>query len=366
MTSKKTLMLFALVGVVIAAIVYLNAQKPPRAIIGGTVEVKTAVHKEDLSAGRQEKQNRYPVAKEITTPDGFINTDGKPITIGEFIGKKVVLVDFWTYSCINCQRTTPYLNAWYEKYKDKGFVIIGMHTPEFEFEKNYQNVLDATKRLGIKYPVVLDNDFSTWNAYQNRFWPRKYLIDIDGYIVYDHAGEGAYEETEQKIQKLLEERMTVLGVEGEIAKDVSKPTGVADVDFSLERSPEIYFGAARNTYLGNGDSGTQGVQTLEQPQRVKTNTLYLTGEWEFLDEFAKNRSAGAKIIFRYQAKNVYFVANAKGGVTVEIFKDGTSQGTKFVQGEELYQLVADMEYGEHTLEMIVESPGLEAFTFTFG
>ena len=147
---------------------------------------------------QQEKSKRYSVAKEITTPDGFINTDGKPVTIGEFVGKKVVLLDIWTYSCINCQRTTPYLNAWYEKYKDDGLVIIGLHTPEFEFEKVYQNVLDATNRLGIKYPVVLDNDYSTWNAYQNRFWPRKYLIDIDGFVVYDHIGEGAYEETETK------------------------------------------------------------------------------------------------------------------------------------------------------------------------
>src|SRR3989344_4245661 len=110
------------------------------------------------------KSQIYELAKEITTPDGFINTNGKSITINELIGKKVILIDFWTYSCINCQRTTPYLNAWYEKY-------------------------------GIAFPVVLDNDYSTWTAYKNRYWPRKYLIDIDGYIVYDHIGEGAYEET---------------------------------------------------------------------------------------------------------------------------------------------------------------------------
>src|SRR3989338_1712218 len=116
---------------------------------------------------KTEKAGRYDFAKEISSPDGFINTQA--ITINELIGRKVILVDFWTYSCINCQRTTPYLNAWYEKYKDQGLEIIGMHTPEFEFEKDYDNVLKAVKKFAIEYPVVLDNDFSTWQAYKNRY-----------------------------------------------------------------------------------------------------------------------------------------------------------------------------------------------------
>src|SRR3989344_6786961 len=189
MNPQKILVSVILLAAVVVGIFYLNSQKASRSG-GESVEVKTNINKE-------EKLARYEPAKEITTPDGFINIDGEPITISEFIGKKVILVDFWTYSCINCQRTTPYLNAWYKKYgstllttSSPGLVIIGLHTPEFEFEKNYQNVLEATKKMGIKYPVVLDNDYSTWNAYQNRFWPRKYLIDIDGYIVYDHIGEG--------------------------------------------------------------------------------------------------------------------------------------------------------------------------------
>ena len=147
------------------------------------------------------KEARYDKAKEISSPDGFINT--APITISELIGEKVILIDFWTYSCINCQRTLPYLNAWYEKYKDSGLAIVGIHTPEFGFEKEYDNVLAAAKKFGVTYPVVLDNDYATWRAYSNRYWPRKYLIDIDGYIVYDHSGEGAYDQTERKIQELL-------------------------------------------------------------------------------------------------------------------------------------------------------------------
>src|SRR3989338_2998501 len=144
---------------------------------------------------REEKSKQYQLAKEITTPDGFINTDDKPIILNDLIGKKVILMDFWTYSCINCQRTTPYLNSWYEKYKDAGLEIIGMHTPEFDFEKKYENVEKAVKQFGIKYPVVLDNDRATWQAYKNYYWPHKYLIDIDGFIIYDHIGEGGYAET---------------------------------------------------------------------------------------------------------------------------------------------------------------------------
>ncbi|MBI4121430.1 MAG: redoxin domain-containing protein, partial [Candidatus Ryanbacteria bacterium] len=153
---------------------------------------------------KAEKARQFEEAKEISSPDAFINTSG--ISIGELVGKKVILIDFWTYSCINCQRTQPYLNAWYKKYRDQGLEIIGIHTPEFEFEKKLENVQEAVRQAGIQYPVALDNDYSTWTAYKNRFWPRKYLIDIDGYIIYDHAGEGAYDETERKIQEALLER----------------------------------------------------------------------------------------------------------------------------------------------------------------
>ena len=370
MNVPRTISFAVLVALVVGGIIYLNSQKAPRTTIGEKVEIKTTVNKED-------KTKRYPVAKEITTPDGFINTDGKPITIGEFVGKKVVLLDIWTYSCINCQRTTPYLNAWYEKYKDKGLVVLGLHTPEFEFEKNYQNVFEATKRMGIKYPVILDNDFSTWNAYQNRFWPRKYLIDIDGFIVYDHIGEGAYDETERKIQELLTERMTALGMAEEIDTQISKPAGVEEIDVSVARSPEIYFGAARNLYLGNGKSETVGVQSLKEPAGIKTNILYLDGEWNFNAEFAENINAGAKIIFRYSAAKVFFVASSAKGINVRILRDGVPvereagsdarEGSLFIFEERLYRLIEDPEgHGEHTLEIIIEEPGLQAFTFTFG
>lgn len=159
-----------------------------------------------------QKAAKYPLAPEIVDPNGFINTDGQPITLAQFKGKKVVLIDFWTYSCINCQRTIPYLNDWYKKYSDQGLEIIGISTPEFSFEKVQSNVQQAVTSLGIKYPVVLDNNMGTWNAYGNEYWPREYLVDIDGYIVHDHAGEGDYADTEQAIQQALAERDSRLGI----------------------------------------------------------------------------------------------------------------------------------------------------------
>jgi thiol-disulfide isomerase/thioredoxin len=143
---------------------------------------------------------------EIMNPAGFVNTNDQPITLADYVGKQVILLDVMTYSCINCQRTFPYVNAWYEKYKDEGLIVIGVHTPEFSYEKDKNNVEKAMKEFGITFPVVLDNEYATWNALGNRFWPRMYLIDIHGNIVYDHIGEGAYKETEEKIQELLKER----------------------------------------------------------------------------------------------------------------------------------------------------------------
>jgi thiol-disulfide isomerase/thioredoxin len=320
--------------------------------------------------------------KEIVSPSGFLNTglnsDGsaKPITISELVGKKVILLDIMTYSCINCQRTFPYINAWYKKYKDQGLVVIGIHTPEFAFEKNIDNVRNAMQRFGIVHPVVLDNEYATWNAYGNRFWPRKYLIDIDGYVAYDHIGEGAYDETERKIQELLEERRVRLGEAGGIAKDISSPSGVIVADPSQVGSPEIYFGALRNGHFGNGAIGYVGPQSLVEPSKINLNRLYLAGDWNIQPEYAESKSANAKIMFRYKAKNVYFVASADSAVTVRLFRDGKPLGgeagedAKFgsvtVQGDRLYKLIEDSAYGEHTLEMIIEGKGLKAFTFTFG
>ena len=311
----------------------------------------------DIFLSAEVKSKRYELAKEITTPDGFINTDGKPVTIGDLIGKKVILVDFWTYSCINCQRTTPYLNSWYEKYKDKGFVIIGVHTPEFDFEKKYDNVKAAVEKFGIKFPVVLDNDYSTWTAYRNQYWPRKYLIDIDGYIVYDHIGEGAYEETEQKIQEALTERMAVLKEQGIIDQSLTK-------EIPLEggpKSPETYFGSARNDR--------------------QASILFPNDNWNITPEFAENSSPNASIVYTYTAKDVFFVSEADDEIVVEVLRDGkplgpeagadiikTSDGKTFVNIKEarLYKIIQGAHTETHTIKLIIQKSGLKAFTFTFG
>ena len=256
-----------------------------------------------------------------------------------------------------------------------------MHTPEFLFEQKYENVQAAVQKFGIKYPVVLDNNYSTWTAYGNLYWPHDYLIDIDGFIVYDHIGEGGYAETEQKIQELLKERMAVLKLNETVTANISIPSGAVNVDFTKVSSPEVYFGAGRNIYLGNGRQNTVGIQNLSEPADIKTNTLYLAGEWNFQEQFAENENPQAKIIFRYNAKSVYLVASAKDNATIRVSRDGKPLGNEAggdvvrkdgssivnISESRLYKLIEDPAgYGEHTLELNIDNPGLQAFTFTFG
>ena len=368
--------LFLLLGALIligSSIIYFERHKT--ALL--TTDKTTALG----SPGQQEKAKMYPPAVELVTPSGYINAPH--ITLSEEIGKKVVLIDFWTYSCINCQRTIPYLNAWYQKYKDQGLEIIGVHAPEFEFEKDYANVQDAVKRFGIQYPVVLDNNLNTWNAYQNHYWPHEYIIDIDGYIADDHIGEGNYDETEKKIQQLLTERAQRLHSTSSFSEDIVQPSDVISIDFAQTMSPETYFGSARNKYLSNGVKQTQGLQSLKIPSTIAANNLLLDGTWDFSNEYAENTTENARIVYKYTAKNVYIVAGSKNGATIRVFRDGVPittqsfrgkdiiQGTDgvsrvHIQEERLYTLIQDTSYGEHTLEIIVEKQHLQAFTFTFG
>jgi cytochrome c biogenesis protein CcdA/thiol-disulfide isomerase/thioredoxin len=311
-----------------------------------------------------EKDKKFDYVPELSSIDGYINTDGKEITLASLKGK-VVLLDIWTYSCINCQRTLPYLNDWYAKYHDQGLEIVGLHTPEFGFEKVQSNVEDAVKKFGIKYPVVLDNDYSTWRALGNQYWPRKYLVDIDGYIVYDHIGEGSYEETEKAIQKALQERANRMGTKVDIPTDTSKPKDVMDVDSGKVKSPETYFGFARNNLLANGKTGTTGEQILSVPLTISSNKLYLGGTWNMTAEYAENKSAGS-IVFAYEAKNVYITAGSADGVEIEIYKDDVFVKKVTIKNETLYQLIGDIDYGKHTLRIVIPKVGLQAFTFTFG
>ncbi len=337
----------------------------------------SAIPSSDKFVAPEMKAAVYEKAPELVSPDGYLNTGGKPITIGEFKGKKVVLIDIWTYSCINCQRTLPYIKAWYDKYKDQGLEIIAVHTPEFAFEKVPENVKKAAANFGIEYPVVLDNEYKTWNAFGNQYWPRKYLIDIDGYIVYDHAGEGGYEEAEEAIQKALAERAERLDLTTAISSEIAEPEDVVTVDRRVQ-SPEIYFGAARNERFGNGARFVNGNQELTLPAKAYPNVLYLGGSWGLTQEYAITLKPESKIVFNYNAKNVYFVASAERPVKVKITRDGgkplgsergkdvAEDGTVLIGEDRLYHLVKGQDYGAHTLEIEILGPGLKAYTFTFG
>ena len=378
---RKKIILAVVLIIVIGAIAYLEAIKPYegptitaqqtaiKAAASGTTSITSpAQFLTSRASIVHQESTQYQAAAEITDPTGWVNA--KPFTLASLIGKKVVLVDFWTYSCINCLRTIPYLNAWYAKYKDAGLVIVGIHTPEFQFEHDINNVQAAVKKLGIQYAVVLDSNMGTWNVYQNLYWPNEYLINVDGFIVHNNIGEGNYNKTETAIQAALIQRDEALGIAtSNIPTGFITPSDTISIDYAAIASPETYFGAARNQYLANGPALANGVYTLTTPStttELQPNALYLDGKWDFEDQYATNQNAGATVTYEYDAKNVYMVASAASPVTVEIFVDGKSTGTITVQANQLYNIVQGDSYGAHTLKLIVQNPGLKAYTFTFG
>jgi thiol-disulfide isomerase/thioredoxin len=205
---------------------------------------------------QQIDKSQFTKAPEFAQIGGYINTpNNSPITLSSLKGK-VVLLYIWTYTCINSIRPMPYIDDWNQKYSNNGLVIVGVHSPEFQFEKNYTNVKDAVQRFGIKYPVILDSNHRTWNAYENNYWPRYYLIDTQGYLRYDHIGEGGYDQIEKSIQELLAERAALMD-----AKEISfntkpttpiKPGSLYYVDLRQNTTPEIYIGYnTARTPLGN-------------------------------------------------------------------------------------------------------------------
>lgn len=341
----------------------------------GVVVLFSSPKNPPLSANRPDSPEGIPY-KEIVSPSGFVNTNDTPVKIADYVGKKVILLDVMTYSCINCQRTFPYVTSWYERYKDDGLIVIGIHTPEFAFEKDKKNVEKAMKEFGINYPVVLDNDYGTWNAYGNRYWPRKYLIDIHGNIVYDHIGEGAYEETEMKIKELLAERNQVLGENAMPGGDDTLVSKMVPVQVIAARSPETYFGSSRNEYLRNGMSGLAGEQWFVVPEVILPNSLYLGGNWNIDGEHAESIK-DSKVVYRYNAKEVYIVASADAPVEIEVWQDGklvtteagadvSEGGITTVKDSKLYKLIRNSEPGEHLLELRVRGGKVLLFAFTFG
>ncbi len=306
--------------------------------------------------------NPYPMPP-IEGISYWINSP--PINPDDLKGK-VILIDFWAYSCINCIRTLPYLKDWYAKYKDKGFLIIGVHSPEFQFEHDFSNVKNAVKKYGIRYPVALDNRFTTWKNYHNLFWPAHYLINKEGNVVYQHFGEGAYDVTENNIRYLL--GLTTMPTPAAVSK---KPP-------NQRQTPETYLGYARSENFASPESITKNKPaSYTYPKRLPKNYWALKGSWTIYPDKIVAASFGSSIKLHFNAKHVYAVMGINGEpviikltqkdnpVTLDKGQDVmNSQVT--VNRHRLYDLINLKKGQTGILEITANSPGLEIYTFTFG
>lgn len=289
-------------------------------------------------------------APDFTGISHWINS--RPLHIKDLRGK-VVLVDFWTYSCINCLRSLPYVKRWYAKYHDKGFVVVGVHSPEFDFEKKQANVEQAVRRLGITYPVAQDNDLDTWNAWDNQYWPAEYLIDQHGNVVLHHYGEGHYGEMEHAIRRLL-----ALG-----PMHGSEPAGP---DFAGIRSPEMYFGSERVQNMANPIVPLMFSHDYQWPEQIGLNRFALEGRWRLSGQYAELTGDRGRIRLRFNAGKVHMVASSAQPVTLSISVDGKPQPPVTVHGSRLYTLFDSHDYRQHVLTVTIPQHGFRAFTFTFG
>lgn len=316
------------------------------------------------------------VAPEIVGIHEWIGSE--PVTLAGLRGH-VVIVDFWTYSCINCLRTIPYLNAWYQRYRDDGLVVIGVHSPEFAFERDPDRVEREVARLGIRYPVAVDSEKKTWSAYRNQYWPHKYVIDRGGNIRFTQIGEGGYVETESHIRELLAEN-------GRMIDPLTAVVSPESVEPKAIATPEIYMGTYFGQFLGNplGLRGF-GEAVYAESERIEPNLFYLVGRWTVGEESVTAVGAGEhRIHLKYTARAVNLVAAAPGReVDVEVLLDGRplhpdelgadvvrdARGRAMVRVGEgrLYRLIHRREgYGSHTVTLVFDRPGLAAYTFTFG
>ncbi|CAN5452745.1 cytochrome c biogenesis protein DipZ [soil metagenome] len=306
-------------------------------------------------------------APEFTGLSAWINS--KPLTLKELRGK-VVLVDFWTYSCINCIRNNPYIEKWYETYKDQGFVVVGIHAPEFAFEKVLSNVQKGVKDQKLTYPVALDNDLSTWNAFHNQYWPAGYLIDADGKIRRIHYGEGEYQESEDAIRSLLQEK-------GEKISDKMVVSGDVYVPITSRQTPETYLGLQRaSNYSGTPYLGDASTSTFTPAPKLASNNWTLGGTWD-IGELVITARGNSTLTFRTAAKEVYLVMGSDTMQKVGVTLDGkpisstdsagedVNNSTVTVNDSKLYRLVTHPDFKESTLTITVPD-GVQLNAFTFG
>jgi cytochrome c biogenesis protein CcdA/thiol-disulfide isomerase/thioredoxin len=291
-------------------------------------------------------------APELQGIVGWLNTrNGRPTSIAALRGK-VVLVDFWTYSCINCLRTLPHLKAWDRAYRDDGLRIIGVHSPEFAFERVPENVRSAVRRLGIRYPVALDNDFATWRAYSNRYWPAKYLIDATGRVRYQHFGEGAYEETENRIRSLLGERPRAQGA------------GADEEPIHVPQTPESYLGYTRLDRFANAHVVPDREWDYRfPPGPVPLDHVAYDGWWTVESERIV-AGDGARLRLRFLARDIFLVLSGSG--RVEVLVGGKAVRTVHVAGTPRLHTLVRLPRSSRGLLELRFSPGLAAYAFTFG
>ena len=294
-------------------------------------------------------------APEIAGTQRWWNTPGdRPLTLARLRGR-VVLIDFWTYTCINCLRTLPYVKAWDARYRDRGLTIIGVHAPEFPFERDAGNVARAIRREDIRYPVAQDNRFSVWNAYQNQYWPAKYLIDARGHLRYVHFGEGEYGKTEEAIRGLLREAGRAAGASDDAVVHAQHPSaGVT--------TPETYLGSERAQGWVQDPIRAGAHDFGALPDRVPQNAFAYGGSWTIAGDSAV-AGAGARIAARFGARRVFLVLGGRGRVEVRV--DGRLTRTVRVVRQQLYPLVDLPRVGVHDLGLRF-TPGVTGYAFTFG
>jgi thiol-disulfide isomerase/thioredoxin len=291
----------------------------------------------------------------------------------------VVLVDFWTYSCINCIRALPYVRGWADKYKDHGLVVIGVHAPEFAFEKDPANVVKAVKDLGVDYPVALDNDYAIWQGFDNQYWPAHYFIDARGQIRHHHFGEGEYRQSEDVIRQLLAEAGQQNLPGGYVSDDHRGVEAAASDD--LTRSPETYVGYARAMNFVGGRVARDDPRDYHAPASLAVNQWSLDGRWTVHDENAQLAQAGGRIVYRFRGRDLHLVLGpAADGkpIRYRVSIDGQPPGADHgmdtdeagngtVTGQRLYQLGRQAHgSGERLFEIEFLDPGVQAYAFTFG
>lgn len=278
-----------------------------------------------------------------------------PLTMAGLRGK-VVLVDFWAYSCINCMRALPHVEHLYQTYRDKGLMVVGVHTPEFDFEANPTNVQAAIQRLDITYPVAMDNHAATWGAWHNQFWPAEYLIDRNGRLIGHHYGEGAYDIMENAIRVLL-------GL-GPLPAGAGAPGPVSHAG----DTPELHLGSVTQSGLDSSEvnDGGNGMHRFSAPSQPAANHYAMSGRWEITDEYARLAGSQGDVKLRFKAAKVYVVASASQPAALQVTVDGKPQPTVIVQGSRLYTLYDGVADGEHVLVLHIPQKDVQVYSFTFG